>query len=438
MKSLKRVFEDNKLLSNISWQLISQVINMFAGVVSSIIVTRHLGKYYYGIYSYGHAYAAISFSVATIGLENILVSRLSGTDKLDTDEYFGTSFLIKFIADIIVFIFFLIGYFVFFRSEQTNYAVVIFIIPVLFQCIECFRYLYIARYKVKEYLVFQNISVFVGLILRIVGVIFDLGVNYFVVIFAIQSILGHAAAFIAYLLNHYNDVSLRISKNKAYEILMTCAPLALASVALTIYNRVDQLMVTEICGYEDNGVYSVAVTLCEYWYFIPNLITVTLLPNLTRAHRDSLNHYSDMLQKILDILVGISYVMIFLVLLGGKYVVNIVYGNEYQDAATIMTLYIISGVFVSLGYGRGLTCTISGKTALTMWCTLLGTIVNVILNCMLIPYSRAYGAAIATIVAQLFCGYLGTFLNKDFWYIGAMQTKAMFPFVRLARYVRTR
>ncbi len=422
----------NKVLSNIKWQLVSQVFNIIAGIASSIIVTRYLGKHDYGIYSYARAYSAIFISVAAIGLEGILISRLSTEEG--EELFFGTGFLLRCISDLVAFISCLVSYY-FIGDKQCYIPLAIIMISVMFQCFETYRYLYIARYKAKEYLIVQNISLLIMFAMYFIGIYLKLGLIYFSLVYSLKMIMSYMSGFVAYYICIRKKIIFKFNKDKLKELLVVCTPLAFASIASTIYNRVDQIMVTNICGYEQNGIYSVAVTLSEYWYFIPGVIASTVLPSLTIAYSRSKEEYIKKMQMMIDVLSFISYLAVIFLAIFGKYVIQFMYGAEYVEAAPIMSLYVISGIFVSLWHARGITCNITGKTSLTLYCTVIGMIANIILNYIFIIRIGLYGAAIATIVAQMLSSWLGSFLYKDFWYVGKMQTKGLFPFIRIISYI---
>lgn len=421
---------NKKVLSNIKWQLVSQVFNIFAGVASSIIVTRCLGKNDYGIYSYARAYAAIFTSIAAIGLEGILISRLA------TEEgealYFGSGFILRCISDFVAF-FGCFILFCFIGDEQSFIPLLILTIPILFQCFETYRYLYIARYVAKDYLIIQNFSLLIMLFMYVVGIIMNFGVLFFSLVYAFRMIMTYLSGLVAYHIHIKKKIEFKIYKDKMKELLNVCTPLAFASIASTVYNRVDQIMVTKICGFEQNGLYSVAVTLSEYWYFVPSIIASTVLPSLTIAYKKSKEEYMHKMQVMIDILSSISYCAVIVLAIFGKYIIGLMYGREFIGAAPIMSLYVVSGIFVSLWHARGITCNITGKTTLTLYCTVIGMIANVILNFIFLKRIGLYGAAFATIIAQIISSWIGSFLYKDFWYIGIIQTKGLFPFIRLMR-----
>ncbi len=421
---------NKKVLSNIKWQLVSQVFSIIAGVISSIIVTRYLGKKDYGIYSYARAYAAIFTSIASIGLEGVLISRLAFEDGESC--YFGSGFILRCLSDIVAY-FACLFTFYFLGDNQSFISLIIIATPILFQCFETFRYLYIARYKAKEYLIIQNLSLALTLVMCLLGVLMKMGLLYFSFVYAFRMILTYMSGFVAYHIYANKRIEFKVYNNKMKELLVVCMPLAIASIASTVYNRVDQIMVTKICGYEENGLYSVAVSLSEYWYFIPSIIASTLLPSLTIAYKKSKDEYVRKMQLMIDILSVISYLAVLVLALFGRYIIDFMYGKEYLEAAPIMSLYVVSGIFVSLWHARGITCNITGKTKLTLYCTIIGMIANVILNYIFLTRVGLYGAAFATIVAQMLSSWLGTFLYKDFWYVGKIQTKALFPFIRVIR-----
>ncbi len=50
-----------------------------------------------------------------------------------------------------------------------------------------------------------------------------------------------------------------------------------------IYLRIDQVMLGEMAGSEEVGVYAAAVRIAEAWYFIPVAVCSSVFPGIVKA-----------------------------------------------------------------------------------------------------------------------------------------------------------
>src|SRR5690606_40380889 len=79
----------------------------------------------------------------------------------------------------------------------------------------------------------------------------------------------------------------------------------------------------------------------------------------------------------------------------------ILYGSEFKEAASILSLSVWAGTFAMLGSARSIWLLNEGLQKYTIAYTAVGLLINVTLNVILIPKIGAYGAAIGTLVAQV-------------------------------------
>jgi O-antigen/teichoic acid export membrane protein len=99
-------------------------------------------------------------------------------------------------------------------------------------------------------------------------------------------------------------------------------------------------------------------------------------------------------------------------------VVNLLYGEQYNQAGSVLMIHTWAGVFVFLGVASGKWFTAENLQMLSFWRTFYGMAINVILNTVLIPKYGIQGAAIATLVSQALASYISDVFNK--------KTKRMF------------
>ncbi len=100
----------------------------------------------------------------------------------------------------------------------------------------------------------------------------------------------------------------RVDPVTARALLRVSWPLALSSVAVWLYMRVDQLMIGWMLDEASVGVYSVAVRLAEVWYFVPSVVVSSVFAALLRARESDPVRYRARVQALFTGLVLLGYV----------------------------------------------------------------------------------------------------------------------------------
>ena len=167
-----------------------------------------------------------------------------------------------------------------------------------------------------------------------------------------------------------------------------------------LYMRIDQIMIKEMLGEREVGLYSAAIRLSEAWYFVPTIITTSLFPAIVNAKKTSEKLYHERLQRLYTTLVWMAIAVAVPMTFFSDWLITLLYGEAYKDAGQVLIIHIWAGVFVSIGVASGSWFTGENLQHYAFYRTLLGAIINVILNLTLIPNFGLIGAAIATVIAQ--------------------------------------
>ena len=177
-------------------------------------------------------------------------------------------------------------------------------------------------------------------------------------------------------------------------------PLVLSGIIVSIYMKIDQVMIKEMMNTASVGQYSAAVRLSEAWYFIPSVISTSLFPAIINAKKLNEELYYNRLQNLYDLMVVLSVSIALPMTFLSDWVVNLLYGNEFYLSGSVLSIHIWAGVFVFLGVSREGWVLGENLQRYTILYLGLGMIFNVILNIILIPYNGIYGAAMATLISQ--------------------------------------
>jgi O-antigen/teichoic acid export membrane protein len=153
-----------------------------------------------------------------------------------------------------------------------------------------------------------------------------------------------------------------------------------------------------------------------------------------RAH--SGDAYAARLQQFYDLNAGLAYALAVPMALAAPWLVHVAYGGAYAAAGPVLAVHVWSTVFVFLGVARGQFLVNEGHTGFYFLSTTAGLLINVALNLVLIPRHGAWGAAVATLAAQMVAAWGSSFCFAPVRANAWMQTRALLIPVRWLHYVR--
>jgi O-antigen/teichoic acid export membrane protein len=203
-------------------------------------------------------------------------------------------------------------------------------------------------------------------------------------------------------------------------------PLIFSCVVIMIYLRIDQVMLREMVGSEEVGIYSVAVRMAEVWFFIPSAIYWSVLPSLVEAKAVSDALFFERLQKYYNLMALMAYAVAVPTMLLAKWLVPMLFGAVYAKAGVMLAVLIWANVFTYLEIARSAFFNVMNWNKIYFVTLGLGAVMNVVLNLILIPRYGGLGAAIASCISYWFATHGACFLYKPLHKTGFMLTKAMF------------
>jgi PST family polysaccharide transporter len=202
-------------------------------------------------------------------------------------------------------------------------------------------------------------------------------------------------------------------------------PQLFSGIAIVVYARIDQVMLAQMLGDHEVGLYSAAVRLTEVWNFIPAIIVSSAMPLLTEYRNRSKELYYQRLQHVYTLMATVAYtVAIPTTFLAGP-LVRAVYGEPYSAAASVLAVHIWSGMFVFLGMATTIWTFNEGTMRIAFFQSILGASCNILLNLYLIPLYGPLGCAIATTISYGFCAWALNLCHPKTRTVFQMQTRSL-------------
>ncbi len=429
LKNLKNHQGFMKYFKNTSWLIGEKILRMIVGLFVGIWIARYLGPEQFGLLSYAQSFVGLFIAIATLGLDGIVIRNLVN-DESKRDILLGTAFSLKLIGALLVLVILAIA--INFTSNDYFTNILVFIIAgsVIFQSFNVIDFYYQSK-VLSKYVVYANmLSLFISSIIKVILILNEASLVYFALVITFDSFVLACGMIYFYIKNNLSIKQWRFDRLIALNLLKESWPLILTGIVISIYMKIDQVMIKEMLGSEAVGQYAAAARLSMAYYFIPGAISRSLFPAIINAKKQDEETYLARLQKLYDFIVWSAIAVALPVMFLSDEIINFLYGAQFDQAGSVLMIHIWSGVFVGLGVVSSKWFIIENLQKYSFYRTFAGAIINVILNFILIPKFSIYGAAIATLISQITASYLFNIFNKKILITFLLQTNAILLPVR--------
>jgi len=387
-----------KYFKNTSWLFAEKILRILISFLVTVLVIRYLGPEQFGLLSYAISFYGLFSAISVLGLENISIRELVKYPE-KRDNILGSVFLLRLVGGIVTII--LIALTLFISEEPTDISILILIISTsaIFQSFSVIDYYFRSEVKAKYSVYVMMASVLFTSSLKILLIVLEAPLIYFAIVFSVEFLIAASGFLLVYKHNKLKIIKWKFRKETAMNLLKDSWPLILAGLVISIYAKIDQVMIKNMIDSKELGYYATAVRLSEAWYFIPVALTNSIFPAVINAKKVSNEFYINRIQKLYDILAWMAIAIAVPVSIFSKDIINIIFGNEFQSAAPVLTIYIWAGVAVFLGVASSQYLITENYTKLAFSRNFIGMIFNVALNFILIPKYGIVGAAYATLIS---------------------------------------
>jgi len=426
LKSLKNHQNFMKYLKNTSWLLFEKILRMTVGLFVGVWIARYLGPEQFGLFSYAQSFVGLFSIIAALGLDSIIVRELVKNES-KKDELINTAFFLKLIGAFIVLILLSIAINFTSNDSYTNSLIFIIASATVFQSFNVVDF-YFQSQVLSKYIVYTNIfSLFLSSIVKIYLILNEASLEAFAWVILFDSFIL-ATGFLYFYIQKTSSFTMKylsFNYNLGISLLKNSLPLIISSIVVSIYMKIDQVMIKEILGNEAVGQYAAATRLSEAWYFIPVIISASLFPAIIHAKTQNKDIYHQKLQKLYDLMVLIAFSIAIPMTFIATWVIDILYGSDFKASGNVLIIHIWSGAFVFLTVASGKFLIAENMVMKTFYRNALAMIINIILNMYLIESYGIEGAAIATLISWIISGYLYDLFDKEIRFMFFQKTKSL-------------
>ena len=387
-----------RYFANTGWMFFGQMFSMLVSFFIGAWVARYLGPGNFGLMSYSISFVSLFGFLVGFGVDSILSRELIKAPE-KKDELLGTSFWMKLIGGLTAII--IINVISLFVNQDflSRLLVFVFSFTFIFQSFNVISNFFQSQIISKKIVQVQIVVSLFSVLIKILFIYLNLGVVWITSVYLVDGIILAIGFVIIYYKKEKKLFKISIDKNILKTLLKDSLPLMFSVIALTVYGKIDQVIIGKMLNETAVGVYAVAVKISEVWYFIPGLICTSLFPAIINAKKTDIISYKKRMKALYSFLIYSGLFVSIIIFFFSGPVIRIVFGQDYIASIKISQIYAWSGVSMFLMTGFWTYLLSENYTKIYLFATIFGAVSNILLNIILIPVFGVMGSAYATLIS---------------------------------------
>uniref|UniRef100_UPI0040479618 flippase n=1 Tax=Flavobacterium sp. TaxID=239 RepID=UPI0040479618 len=407
----------NNYLSNTVWLFFEHGLRVLSSLLIGIWMAKYLGPYNFGVLSLALAIIAIASTVTKLGLDGVVTREIVKSPE-ERDVVIGTALLLKSIASFTFVCAIAVMCFIFSKAE-VSLLIGILSLSLVFQALDVVDYYFMAVVKARLAAICRFISLIIGSLAKIYLILNDGSVSLFAAVITIEAAVL-ATLYVLMYQRKGGGLNPFLAKSRvAFSLLRDSFPLLLSGAVILLYMRIDQIMISQLLPTTQLGLYSAAIKLTEATYMIPMIVSASFFPLLQKKYAD-VTQYRRVLGQLYAFLSWIAVSLALLASLYAEEIVAITYGQQFSGSSDVLVISIWASVPVCIGVVFSKHLLIENRNMTFLARNAIGLSLNVAFNFMLIPIYGILGAALSTLISQIYVAFIhdvfDTRYRSELWF----------------------
>ena len=390
----------NQIKKNFLYNVIYQILIIFVPLITVPYVSRVLEPSGVGIYSYTYSIVYYFILIAMLGINNYgnrTIAKVKD-DKEKLSKSFLSIYSIQLFMTIVMTLIYLIYIFIFDNQYKTIALIqTIYLVATLFDINWFF-------FGLEEFKVTITRNTVLKLLSLILIFIFVKEIND---LWKYTLILSGCALLSQLLLLPFLKKHIKFVKITKKDIKTHIKPmliLFIPVISVSLYKIMDKIMLGSMANIKEVGYYEQAEKIINVPLSVITALGTVMLPRISNLVANSKKDIVMMyIKKSVNLMMFFAFGTCFGMIAISDSFVPLFLGNEFTNSIILLNLISITIIFISFGnitrtqylipYERDKDYTMS---------TILGAVINLVINYLLIPKYQGIGACIGTIFAELF------------------------------------
>lgn len=401
----------SRVAKNAIWIISCKVVQAVLQLIISMLTARYLGPSNYGLINYAASLVAFFTPVMQLGLSGILVQELINYPQRE-GETMGTAVVLNIASGVLCVTGLIAFAFVAALGEvETTVVCALYSINMLMEAIHILQYWFQAKLMSKYTSLAMVAAYAIASVYQIVLLVTGKSIYWFAVSKALDIAIIDGILIVLYY--RCGGQRLRFSWPVGKCMLERSKHYILANMMVVIFAQTDRIMLKMMIDDAATGYYSAAVSCASMTAFVFSAIIDSMRPSILESKKTNEEKYNKRLRLLCAVVIYLSVIQCICIAGLAPFVIDILYGEAYAPSVSALRIIIGYTTFSYLGAVRNVWILAENKHHLLWKVNMFGAIVNVVLNCFLIPNFGINGAAFASLVTQFFTNVILCFICKE-------------------------
>lgn len=399
-----------KVVKNAAWIIGVRIVQSILALLISMLTARYLGPSNYGLISYASSVVAFVVPIMQLGLPSILVQEIVNKPEQE-GEILGTSIVLSIISSFAC----MLGVVTFANVVNAGEATTIIVcalysLLLLAQAIEIVQYWFQAKLASKYVSITSLIAYATVSAYKIYLLVTEKSIYWFAVSNALDYTIISIALLVIY--RRLSSSRLRFSTTLAKELFSKSRYYIVSNMMVTIFAQTDRIMLKLMVDDAAAGYYSAAVSCASMTSFVFAAIIDSMRPMIFESKKADNAAFERNVSRLYCAIIYLSLAQSVAMTLFSPLIVTILYGSAYQYTVGILRILVWYTTFSYMGSVRNIWILAENKQKYLWIINLSGAVTNVVLNALLIPLIGGIGAAVASLITQVFTNVIIGFVIR--------------------------
>jgi len=388
---------NRKLLENLSFQSIAEFAGKGLQAIYYLYFANVIGVEGNGIYGYAMSIVVYFILIVEFGID-IYGMRAIAKDSTNVKKYVDHIFSLRLFLAFCSYSLLAIFAFVFIEKEIVRYALLI----LGFNIFSSALLLSWVFHGIEKMGIVAVRQVLVSLLTVLLIFIFvnDSGDTLLALSIISFSLLINSVVMVIYYIKKIGKINLQINKVRWKNIISAAVPIGFYSVLIMIMNNIDLTLIGSLLtNFEtETGIYNAAFRITIFALVPSIVIQNSFFPQLSRA--STREERVPLLTKYIKAIVVVGALAGVITYVYSDFLIHSLLSEQYVNSIDLMKVFAFSIYvkFINVALASTLVAWKLEKSVL--YGTAFAVLFNIVVDLLLIPEYGAYGATVATIVAE--------------------------------------
>lgn len=238
--------------------------------------------------------------------------------------------------------------------------------------------------------------------ITILFIIVQLKLSFVVVAFALFATMFWNFFFIFIFSRKFTKITLYTDKTYWKSFIKESTPMGISAFVTFLYFKIDTILLSFFTTSSDVGIYGAAYKIIETLIFFPAMVIGLIFPLFSRYIFTDKKIFIKIANIILKLFILITTPLVIITFFLAPHIIAIVNGSEFSNSAVVLQILIFALASIFFGHLFTNILIAGSQQKKLMMALITASIINIVANIILIPLYSYTGAAIVSVITELF------------------------------------